>query len=79
MQADELKARVQALIDAEIAAALSLDARGIEVVDATDGIVQIRLSEVCASCPGTLWTLLTGLEQELRRRIPEIEYLEAVP
>lgn len=79
MQADELKARVKALIDAEIAPALSLDASGIEVVDASDGIVQIRFSDVCARCPGTVWTLINGLEQELRRRIPEIEYLEAVP
>ena len=41
--------------------------------------VQVRLSNLCASCPSTIMTVVMGLEQELRQRIPEIEYLEAIP
>jgi Fe-S cluster biogenesis protein NfuA len=37
------------------------------------------LGAACSGCPATVQFLIHGLEQELRQRIPEIEYLEAVP
>lgn len=74
-----LKARVErALID-EIAPALLLDGNGIEVLDVSDGIAQVRLTGVCAGCPATIMTIITSLESELRKRVPEVEVLEAVP
>ena len=74
-----LKARVErALID-EIAPALQLDGNGIEVLDVSDGIAQVRLTGVCAGCPATIMTIITSLESELRKRVPEVEVLEAVP
>jgi Fe-S cluster biogenesis protein NfuA len=75
----ELKDRVVQVLAEEVAPALSLDGTAIEVVDVTDGVVQVRLSNLCASCPSTIMTVVMGLEQELRQRIPEIEYLEAIP
>jgi Fe-S cluster biogenesis protein NfuA len=75
----DLKDRVVQVLAEEIGPALSLDGSAIEVVDVTDGVVQVRLSSVCAGCPSTIMTVVMGLEQELRQRIPEIEYLEAVP
>ena len=75
----DLKERVTQVLAEEVAPALNLDGTAIEVVDVTDGIVQVRLSNVCAGCPSTIMTVVMGLEQELRQRIPEIEYLEALP
>jgi Fe-S cluster biogenesis protein NfuA len=75
----DLKDRVVQVLAEEVGPALSLDASAIEVVDVTDGVVQVRLSNVCAGCPSTIMTVVMGLEQELRQRIPEIEYLEALP
>jgi Fe-S cluster biogenesis protein NfuA len=75
----DLKERVIQVLAEEVGPALSLDGTAIEVVDVTDGIVQVRLSNVCAGCPSTIMTVVMGLEQELRQRIPEIEYLEALP
>jgi Fe-S cluster biogenesis protein NfuA len=78
MSAD-LKRRVtQALVE-EVGPALDLDGAGIEVLDVAGGVVQVRLGGVCTGCPSTIMAVVTGLEQELRRRIPEVEYLEAVP
>jgi Fe-S cluster biogenesis protein NfuA len=34
---------------------------------------------VCAGCPATIMTVITSLEEELRKRVPEVEILEAVP
>jgi Fe-S cluster biogenesis protein NfuA len=75
----DLKDRVVQVLAEEVGPALSLDGTAIEVVDVTDGVVQVRLSNVCAGCPSTIMTVVMGLEQELRQRIPEIEYLEAIP
>jgi Fe-S cluster biogenesis protein NfuA len=75
----ELKDRVVQVLAEEVGPALSLDGTAIEVVDVTDGVVQVRVSNLCAGCPSTIMTVVMGLEQELRQRIPEIEYLEAIP
>jgi Fe-S cluster biogenesis protein NfuA len=79
MTSTELKDRVEQVLADEIGPDLDLDGSAIEVLGVDAGVVQVRLTNVCASCPSTLMTLIMGLEQELRKRIPEIEYLEAVP
>ncbi|HLW64628.1 MAG TPA: NifU family protein [Gemmataceae bacterium] len=79
MNESDVKSRVEAVLKAEVAPALQLDGAGLEVLDVTDGVVRLRLNGVCAGCPGTVMRLILGLEQELRARVPEIEYLEAVP
>jgi Fe-S cluster biogenesis protein NfuA len=59
--------------------ALEMDGSRIEVLDVSGGVAQVRLNGVCSGCPSTIVMVLHGLEQELRKRVPEIEYLEAVP
>jgi Fe-S cluster biogenesis protein NfuA len=78
MTPHELKDRVSQLLAEEIGPALDLDVGAIEVVGVEGGVVQLRLG-ACAGCPSTIHTIIMGLEQSLRQRIPEIEYLEAVP
>ena len=63
----------------EVGPALALDGAAIEVLDVTAGVVQVRLGGVCSGCPSTLMTVIMGIEQELRKHLPEVEYLEAVP
>ncbi len=79
MPSDDLKSRVEAILRREIAPALELDGTAIEVLDVTDGVARLRFNGACSGCPATIWTIINGIEQELRQRIPEIEYLEAVP
>ena len=74
-----LKERVEYALKHEIAPALLLDGAGIEVLEVTDGIASVRLTGVCAGCPATIMTIITSLEDELRKRVPEVEILEAVP
>jgi Fe-S cluster biogenesis protein NfuA len=79
MTSYELKERVAQVLAEEVGPALDLDGTAIEVVGVEGGVIQVRLSGACAGCPSSVMTLVMGLEQELRRRIPEVEYLEAVP
>jgi Fe-S cluster biogenesis protein NfuA len=74
-----LKERVEHALKHDIAPALSLDGSGIEVLEVTDGIASVRLSGVCAGCPATVMTVIASLEDELRKRVPEVEVLESVP
>ncbi len=73
-----LMERVRSALADEIAPALQLDGTAIEVLDVSDGVVRVRLGGVCNGCPSTIMSVVMGIEQELRRRLPEIEYLEAV-
>lgn len=74
-----LRERVEHALKVEIAPALLLDGAGIEVLEVTNGIASVRLSGACAGCPATIMTVLTSLEDELRKKVPEVEILEAVP
>ena len=75
----ELKTRVQQVLAEQVGPALAMDGAAIEVLDVTGGVVQVRLGGVCSGCPSTLMTVIMGIEQELRKHLPEVEYLEAVP
>jgi Fe-S cluster biogenesis protein NfuA len=56
-----------------------MDGGGVEVLAVHGGVVQVRLLGSCGGCPSTVQSVLLVLEDELRRRVPGIEYLEAVP
>ena len=73
-----LRDRVEHVLKNEIAPALLLDGNGIEVLDVSDGIASVRLTGMCAGCPATILTVITSLEDELRKRVPEVEVLEAI-
>lgn len=75
----DLRSRVEAVLRTEAAPALEMDGTAIEVLDVDQGCARVRLNGACAGCPATVMFLVRGLEEELRRRVPEVEYLEAVP
>jgi Fe-S cluster biogenesis protein NfuA len=75
----ELAARVEDALKRFVAPAMELDGSGIEVVAVEDGIASVRLAGVCASCPSSLMTVVTGMEAELKKHVPEIDIIEAVP
>ncbi len=75
----ELKERVARALAEAVGPALELDGTQLEVLDVSDGVARVRLGGVCSGCPSTLMLVIHGIEQELRRRFPEVEYLEAVP
>ena len=75
----DLQRRVEQVVRDEVAPLLEMDGAGIEIVSVADGVVQVRLNGSCSCCPGSTHAVIMGIEQELRNRVPEVEYLEAVP
>ena len=76
---ETLKERVARVLAEEVAPALEMDGAGLEVVDVANGVVRLHLGGTCSGCPSTIMAVINGIEQELRRLVPEVEYLEAVP
>jgi len=74
-----LKQRVIRVLAEEVAPLLQMEGADVEVLGVEGGVVQVRLSGTCSGCPGTIHAVIMGIEEELRKRVPEIEYLEAVP
>jgi Fe-S cluster biogenesis protein NfuA len=72
----ELKERVAQILTEEVAPALGMDDIRVEVLDVTDGVARLRLDSGCLACPGTVMTIVHGLEQELRKRLPEVQCVE---
>jgi Fe-S cluster biogenesis protein NfuA len=75
----DLRRRVEQVVREEVAPLLEMDGAAIEILSVQDGVVQVRLGGSCGCCPGSVYAVVMGIEQELRRRVPEVEYLEAVP
>jgi len=57
---------------------LQADGGNVELVDVKDGVVKVRLTGACAGCPMSQMTLQWGVEQFLKKKIPEIKKVEAV-
>ena len=76
---DELRGRVTRFLIEEVAPVLQMDGRNIQLLDIQNGVARVRIQGGCDGCPSSVMAVIMGLEQELRRHIPQIEYLEIVP
>ena len=78
MTQTDLKQRVEAVLAEHARPALDMDGTQIEVLDVTDGIARLRLGGVCGNCPSSIMAAVMGLEDLLRKHVPEVRYIEAV-
>jgi len=54
--------------------ALQADGGDVELVDVTDdGVVSVRLTGACGSCPMSTMTLKMGIEKTLKEKIPAVK------
>ena len=62
----------------EIRPSLQADGGDVELVDVENGIVKVRLTGACGGCPMSQITLKQGIEQYIKKAIPEVLSVEAV-
>ena len=69
-----MKNKVQKVID-KIKPVLAQDGGSIELVDVDEkkGIVKIRLTGACGSCPFSLMTLKNFVETAIKEEVPEVK------
>ncbi len=75
---EELVSKVKNLIE-QVRPYLQQDGGDINFVDITDDhIVNVELTGACGSCPYSTMTLKNGVENTIRKAIPEIMGVEAI-
>lgn len=74
----ELRERVEKALDS-IRPYLEADGGNVKVVELTsEMILRLELTGTCSSCPMSTMTLKAGVEEAIKRDIPEIIKVEAV-
>lgn len=69
--------RVQKAIQ-ELRPNLQADGGDIEFLGVQNGIVKVKLKGACAGCPMSSMTIQWGVENFLKKKIPEVVKVEAV-
>jgi len=72
-----MKEKVEKALE-KIRPALQADGGNIELVDVVDGVVKVRLTGACGSCPMSQMTLKMGVERALKQEVPEVKSVENV-
>jgi len=63
----------------EIRPSLQTHGGDVELIEVTEeGIVKVKLQGACNGCPMATLTLRNGIEEILKKEIPEIKRVEAV-
>ncbi|MDO8993874.1 MAG: NifU family protein [Daejeonella sp.] len=74
----DLLKRVEIALDT-IRPYLETDGGNVSIEEITpENIVRLRLLGSCGSCPMSIMTLKAGIEQAIKRAVPEITGVEAV-
>jgi Fe-S cluster biogenesis protein NfuA len=77
-QNPEMIKKVEAVID-QIRPYLEADGGNIRFVNLTeDNVVNVELQGACACCAMSVMTLKNGVEEAMKKAIPEIKSVEAV-
>ena len=75
---DKLYADVKAALD-KIRPYLEADGGDVKIVEITDEkVVMIELLGACGSCPMSTLTMKAGVEETIKREVPEIKSVEAI-
>ncbi len=74
----ELQTQVEAALDI-LRPFLEADGGSVRLVDITDEmVVELELLGACETCPMSSMTLRAGIEQAVKRSVPQITRVEAV-
>ena len=69
--------KVRKVLD-EIRPNLQADGGDVELVEINNGIAKVKLQGACAGCPMSQMTVKMGVEQYLKKKLPQIKAVEAV-
>ncbi|XP_069474996.1 NFU1 iron-sulfur cluster scaffold homolog, mitochondrial isoform X2 [Ambystoma mexicanum] len=75
---DEVVAMIKELLDTRIRPTVQEDGGDVIYKGFEDGIVQLQLQGSCTSCPSSIITLKSGIQNMLQFYIPEVEGVEQV-
>lgn len=78
LSTDNLTERIDAALD-NIRPYLKTDGGDVKILEVTeDMVVRLELMGACGSCPMSTMTLKAGVEEAIRKSVPQIRAVEAV-
>ena len=72
-----MKEKVEQALD-KIRPYLQADGGDVQLVSVEEGIVKVKLQGACYGCPMAQMTLKNGIEQNLKKMVPEVKQVVAV-
>jgi Fe-S cluster biogenesis protein NfuA len=72
-----LKEKVESALN-KVRPSLQADGGDVQLIDVDDqGVVKVRLTGACGSCPMSQMTLKMGIEKILKQNVPEVTRVES--
>lgn len=73
-----MKDKVEKVL-AKLRSSLQADGGDVKLIEVTkDGVVKVKLTGACGTCPMAQMTLKMGIEQALKKEVPEVKSVESV-
>jgi Fe-S cluster biogenesis protein NfuA len=76
-EAGEIEQKIIKLLDDHVKPAVEMDGGAISFKSFKDGIVTVVMKGSCSGCPSSTFTLKSGIENLLKRMVPQVEAVEA--
>ncbi|WP_421873446.1 NifU family protein [Marinoscillum sp.] len=73
----DIEAKIKGVLDEYIRPAVEMDGGAITFDSFEDGKVKVLLQGACSGCPSSTITLKAGIENLLKRMVPEVTAVEA--
>lgn len=77
MMSETLETRVKKALD-QVRPQLQADGGDLEYVGLDNGVVKVKLKGACSGCPMSTMTLQWGVENFLKKHVPEVKKVEAI-
>jgi Fe-S cluster biogenesis protein NfuA len=74
---ETLENRVKKALE-EVRPQLQADGGDLEYVGLDNGTVKVKLKGACSGCPMSTMTIQWGVENFLKKRVPEVKKVEAI-
>lgn len=73
----EVVIKIKQLLEDHVKPAVEMDGGAIDFKSFDDGVVTVLMKGSCSGCPSSTLTLKAGIENLLKRMVPEVEAVEA--
>ncbi len=73
----EIEEKIKKLLDDHVKPAVEMDGGAISFKSFKSGVVTVVMKGSCSGCPSSTFTLKSGIENLLKRMVPQVESVEA--
>ena len=73
----EIERKIRQLLEDHVRPAVEMDGGAIDFKSFENGIVTVQMKGSCSGCPSSTMTLKAGIENLLKRMVPEVVAVEA--